>query len=111
MYNFDDLRATIQQAQAQGNAALILKGVSFQLYDGNPLQFNATIEGQKYSTIKFEERTPDRFTVAIAPEEGSSIDFTQAKTFTMDEPLEHLTAAFPDSEYIYQLFMYLVNAR
>lgn len=111
MNNFDDLRTAVQEAKAQGDSTLILKGVSFQLYEGEPMQFNATLSGQRFSTVKFEERLPGRFTVAVAPEDGASIDYTQAKTFTMHEPLENLAAAFPGSEYIQQFLVYLINAK
>lgn len=97
-----DLRMAVQQAQAQGHSSLNLDGVSFQIYGGKPLQFNATLDGNRFPTVKFEERTPGKYTVAVAPEDGSSIDYTQAKVLTMAEPLEHLIAAFPQSNDIRQ---------
>lgn len=109
MHIINELNKAAQQAKAQGDFALFLDGAALQLYDGKPLQFNVTLEGQRFPTIKFEERTPGRFTVAVAPEDGRSIDFTQAKVFMMDEPLEHLTAAFPSSEYIKQFATCLIN--
>lgn len=100
----------MQQAKAQGHIALTLNGASLQLYDGTPLQFNVTLKGHKFPTIKFEERTPGKFTVAVAPEDGASIDYTQAKVFTMDEPLEHLATAFPQSHDMRKLVNCLVNS-
>lgn len=111
MYIINELNKAAQQAKAQGDAVLALNGVSLQLYDGEPLQFNATLKGHKFPTIKFEERTPGKFTVAVAQEDGHSIDYTQAKVFTMDEPIEHLAAGFPDSEYIKQLQECLINSQ
>ena len=52
---------------------------------------------------------PGRFTVAVAPEDGASIDYTQSKAFTMDEPLEHLTMAFPQSTDIKAFVSGLTN--
>lgn len=102
-----DLKQAAEQAKTQGHAALILNGASCQLYDGKVLQFNVTLAGRRFPTIKFEERSPGRFTVAVAPEDGASIDYTKAKVFTMDEPIEHLAAAFPLSEdmgqFVYSL--------
>lgn len=93
-----DLKQAAERAKAQGHAALILNGASCQLYDGKVLQFNVTLKGNRFPTVKFEERIPGKFTVAVAPEDGASIDYTKAKVFTMDEPIEHLAAAFPQSE-------------
>lgn len=105
-----DLRNGAQQAKAQGHAALILNGASCQLYDGKMLQFNVTLAGRRFPTIKFEERSPGKFTVAVAPEDGASIDYTQAKVFTMDKPLEHLAAAFPQSEDVRRFVNSLTHA-
>lgn len=109
MYQNNDLKRAVQEAQAQGHAGLVLNGVSFQIYDGKPLQFNATLVGRRFPTVKFEERPRGNFTVAMAPEDGASIDYTQAKVFTMDEPLEHLAAAFSRSADMRQLVNSLVN--
>lgn len=98
MNSLNDLNRAVRQAKAQGNISLRLNASSLQLYSGEPLQFNVTLKGQHSATIKFEERTSGKFTVAVAPEDGASIDYTKAKVFTMDEPIEHLTTAFPQSE-------------
>lgn len=110
MYTGMDLRQATQRAKAQGHAALVLNGVSLRIYDGTPLQFNATLNGRRFPTIKFEERSPGKFTVAVAPEDGASIDYTQAKVFTMDEPLEHFAAAFPQSEDVRRFVNSLTHA-
>lgn len=111
MYTGMDLRQATQRAKAQGHAALVLNGASLRIYDGTPLQFNVTLNERRFPTIKFEERTPGKFTVAVAPEDGASIDYTKAKVFTMDVPIEHLAAAFPQSEDIKQLVYCLINRK
>lgn len=97
----------LTQGQAPGDAPPRLDGVSLWTYGRKPLEFNVTLAGRRFPTIKFEERSPGKFTVAVAPEDGASIDYTQAKVFTMDEPLEHLAAAFSQSEdmrrFVYSL--------
>ena len=105
-----DLKNTVQQVQNHERISVGADGASFRIYDGKPLQFNVTLKGNRFPTIKFEERTLGKFTVAVAPEDGSSIDYTQAKVFTMDEPLEHLAAAFPQSADMRQLVNCLVNS-
>lgn len=112
MYTGMDLKQAAQQAKAHGHAALILDGASCQLFSGNVLQFNVTLKGNRFPTVKFEERTPGKFTVAVAPEDGASIDYTQAKVFTMDEPIEHLTSAlaFPQSRDMRQLVNCLLKS-
>lgn len=104
-----DLRNGVQQAKAQGHAALVLTGASCQLYDGKVLQFNVKLKGNRFPTVKFEERTPGKFTVAVAPEDGASIDCTQAKVITMDEPLVHLVTKFPQSEDMRTFVNCLIN--
>ena len=106
-----DLKQAAERAKAQGHAALILNGASCQLYDGKVLQFNVTLKGNRFPTVKFEERTPGKFTVAVAPEDGASIDYTQARVFTMDEPVEHMAAAFPQSRDMKQLANCLANSQ
>lgn len=106
-----DLQKAAQQALDKAHVALNLECVSFQIYQNSPLQFNATLEGNCFPTVKFEERIPGRFTVAVAPEDGASIDYTQAKVFTMDEPFENLAAAFPQSRDMQQLVTCLINSR
>lgn len=110
MYTNNDLKNIIQQAKAQDRVRLSLDGAVFQIYDGKPLQFNASLKGNRFPTVKFEERTPGKFTVAVASEDGASIDYTQANVFTMDEPLEHLAAAFPQSRDMRQLVNCLVKS-
>lgn len=111
MNTFNDLNKAALQAKTQGHVALFLNGASCQLYGGKVLQFNVTLKENRFPTVKVEQRTLGQFTVAVAPEDGASIDYTQAKTFAMDEPLEHLTAAFPDSKYIKQLLVCLINTK
>lgn len=111
MNTFNDWIKAALQAKAQGQVALFLNGASCQLYDGKVLQFNVTLKENRFPTIKVEQRTVGKFAVAVAPEDGASIDYTQAKTFTMDEPLEHLAAAFPDSKYIKQLIVCLISTK
>lgn len=111
MNQMKDLKETVQQAKAQGHAALVLTGASCQLYDGKVLQFNVELKGNRFPTVKFEERTPGKFTVAVAPEDGASIDYTKAKVFTIDEPIEHLAAAFSQSEDMRQLVNCLTNSQ
>lgn len=110
MYSNQDLKMAALQAQAQEHISLSLSGISFQIYEGKPLQFNATLNGNCFATIKFEERTPGKFTVAVAPEDGASIDYTKAKVFTMDEPIEHLAAAFPQSKDMRRFVSSLTHA-
>lgn len=111
MYIIKDFRLAVQQAQSQGHAGLVLDGASLQLYDGEPLQFNVTLARRRFPTIKFEERQLGRFTVAVASEDGASIDYTQAKVFTMDEPIEHMAVAFPQSRDMRQLVNCLINSQ
>ncbi len=106
-----DLQKAAQQAQDQGHIALNLEGVSFQIYENKPLQISLIMKENRFPTVKFEERTPGRFTVAVAPEDGASIDYTQAKVFTMDEPFENLAAAFPQSRDMQQLVNCLVTSQ
>ena len=105
-----DLRNAAQQVRDPERISLGVDGVSFRIYEGKPLQFNVTVKGNRFPTIKFEERTFGKFTVAVALEDGGSIDYTQAKVFTMDEPLEHLAAAFPQSADMRRLVNCLVNS-
>lgn len=100
----------LTQGQAPGDAPPRLDGVSLWTYGRKPLEFNVTLAGRRFPTIKFEERSPGKFTVAVAPEDGASIDYTQAKVFTMDEPLEHLAAAFPQNRDMRQFVNCLVNS-
>lgn len=98
--------------EEHGHSPLNIGGLGFQVYDSQPLQFNATLNGQTSPTIKFEEREAGRrFSVAVAPKDGESIDHTQAKLFTLSDPLEKLLEAFPDSLIIRQFVQYLTNSK
>lgn len=96
------LKSLVEQALAQNDIWVRCGNAHIQIYEnrlvGGGIQFNVTLASQQFPTIKFEERTPGKFTVAVASRDGASIDYTQAKVFTMDEPVEHLAAAFPRSE-------------
>lgn len=109
---FYELKEAAQQAkkQAKGqdhNATFNLCCATFNVYDGEPLQFNITFDWNSFATIKFEERAlGKKFAVAVASKhDGSPIDFANAKEFAMDEPLVNLRAAFPHNEYIEQLIV------
>lgn len=96
--------------QEHGHFPLNIEGLSFQVYDGQPLQFNVTLSGHIYATIKFEEREAGRrFAVAVAPKDGESINHTKAKVFTLSDPLEKLLEVFPDSSIIQQFFQYITK--
>lgn len=94
----NDLKKSVEQAQDKGDMFMSLNGTTIQIFSGKPIQFNATLKGNRFPTVKFEERTPGKFTVAVAPEDGASIIYAKAKVFTMGKPIEHLAAAFPQSE-------------
>lgn len=86
-----------------------INGARIQIYESTPLQFNVTPADCRYPTVKGEQRSPGKLTIAVAPEDGESIDYTQAKAFTMDEPLNNLILAFPSSPYIRQFVECLIN--
>lgn len=107
----NDLKKSVEQAQDKGDMFMSLNGTTIQIFSGKPIQFNATLKGNRFPTVKFEERSPGKFTVAVAPEDGASIDYTQARVFTMDEPVEHMAAAFPQSRGMKQLVNCLANSQ
>lgn len=113
MYTMSKLKGLVEQSLASDNIYAHCNKAQIQVYEnrlaGGGIQFNVTLLGNRFPTIKFEERTPRRFTVAVAPEDGASIDYTQSKAFTMDEPLEHLTMAFPQSTDIKAFVSGLTN--
>lgn len=98
--------------QEHSHSPLNIDGLSFQVYNSQPLQFNATLNGQASPTIKFEEREAGRrFAVAVAPKDGESIDHTQAKLFTLSDPLKKLVEAFPDSLIMRQFVQAITNSK
>jgi len=97
MIIFRDLKEAAEVEKA-GGQSMGLIGLYYQIYDGRPLQFNMALH--RYPIIKFEERTPGKFTVAMAPEEGDSIKYTQAKVFTLDDPLDKMIEAFADNKFV-----------
>lgn len=105
-----DLFQFLEQKRQAGNIGAHINGSGIRIYESSPLQFNATLPGCRYPTIKGEVRSPGRLTVAVAPKEGESIDFTQAKVFTMNEPLERIAAAFPQSTDMRQFVNCLVDS-
>lgn len=107
----NDLKKSVEQAQDKGDMFMSLNGTTIQIFSGKPIQFNATLKGNRFPTVKFEERTPGKFTVAVAPEDGASIIYTKANVFTMDESIEHLAAAFSQSEDVKQLVYCLINRK
>lgn len=102
MDSMNDIKNFLEQALAQNNTWVCCGNAHIQIYEnrlaGGGIQFNVTLANQQLPTIKFEERAPGKFTVAVAPEDGASIDYTQAKVITVDEPIEHLAAAFSSEE-------------
>ena len=113
MYTISELKSLVEQSFASDSIYAHCNNAHIQVYEnrltGGGIQFNVRLLGNRYPTIKFEERMPGRFTVAVAPEDGASIDYTQSKAFTMDEPLEHLTMAFPQSTDIKAFVSGLTN--
>lgn len=110
----NELKNLAEQTLAQKNIWIYCGKELIQVYEnrltGGGVQFNVTLDTHHLPTIKFEERSRGKFTVAVAPEDGASICYTQAKVFTVDEPIEHLAAAFPQSEDMKQFVNSLTHA-
>lgn len=102
MYCVNDLIQLLEQKRRAGYISAHLNGSHIQIYESRLLQFNVTLPGCKYPTIKGEKRSLDKLFVAVAPKDGESIKYTAGCAFPMGEPLENLTLAFFANPYIRQ---------
>lgn len=105
-----DLIQLLEQKQRAGDISAHIDGSHIQIYESSPLQFNVTLTGCKYPTIKGEKRSPDNLTIAVALKDGESVDYTAGRVFPMCEPLENLIPAFPGNSYIRQFVDYLTSS-
>lgn len=95
---------------------LDVDGLNFQVFTtGKPnLQFNATLKGDRYPTIKFEEQSRlGTFVVGVAPEDGATIVYKRDtdSLLRLDDPLDKLMEVFPDSPRIKKFVECLINSK
>ena len=93
---------------------LDVDGLSFRVFaDGKPnLQFNVTLKGDRYPTIKFEEQSrPGTFVVGVALEDGATIVYKRDSMLGLDDPLDKLIAVFPDNPRMQEFVKRLINSK
>lgn len=96
------------------HAPLDVEGLYAQVFTtGKPnVNFNITLKGDTYPSIKFEEQSRlGTFIVGVASEDGGSIVQNREILFRLDDPLSKLVEAFPDSERMKRFVEYLTNSR
>lgn len=96
MDKFQDFKKWAEEQKAQKHLMSTIEGLQVQVYGNSPLQLNITVRGQQGACLKLEERRPGRFTIAMAPRAGASIDYPSRKEFSAAESLEVLRGAFPN---------------
>ena len=93
---------------------LDIKGLDSQVFTtGKPnVNFNITLKGDKYPSIKFEEQSRlGTFIVGVASEDGERIVQNREILFKLDDPLSKLIEAFPDSPRMKKFVECLTNSR
>ena len=95
METFSDLKKWLEKSRMVNEIMESLDDMMIQIYQNSTLQANASFKNHE-AFIKFEERSPNVFTVAVTPIEGGSIQYTEAKTFQLCDPISLLSVKFPD---------------
>lgn len=97
MNAMNDLKALAEQTLAQSHNLTSCGEVDIQVYQsfGGSVLLDLDCDGQKdRPAIRMVEDPQGKFTVAVAPRDGESLDCTNKKVFTMADPLEALCQAF-----------------
>lgn len=98
MNTMNDLKNSVEQILAQGHIRASCGEIGIEAYrlTGGGVLFDLNFGGWKDKpAIRMMEGTPGKFTIAVAPRDGESIDCTNTKVFTMTESLDTLYQAFP----------------
>lgn len=98
MNTMNDLKNFAEQTLAQGHNLTSCGEVDIQVYQPpeNSILLDLDCGGDKYKpAIRAVEYPRGNFTIAVAPRDGGSLDFTNKRVFAMTEPLEALYQTFP----------------
>ena len=98
MNTMNDLKTLAEQTLAQGCNLTSCGEVDIQVYQslGGRMLLNLDCGGPKVnSAIRMVESPPGKFTIAVAPSDGGSLDFTNKRVFAMAESLAALYQTFP----------------
>lgn len=94
----NDLKTLAEHTLAQDHNLSSCGEVGIQVYQssGGSVLLDLDCGGQKDKpAIRMMEDPPGKFTIAVAPCDGKSLDCTNKRVFAMAEPLDALYQAFP----------------
>jgi len=75
-------------------------------------EFNVTLTGDRFPAIKFKEQFRlGTFVVGVAADDGDTIVQNRNNRFRLDDPLNKLTEAFPDSPRIKKFVECLIDSK
>lgn len=108
MYLFEDLRKWVIERHGLEDEFPSYGQVSFHIYrgklTGGGVQFNLRYGSfLEEADVKIEERRPNLFTVAVAPNGGLSIDYVNKREYLMTDEIRLLCEAFPNGRNINEI--------
>lgn len=99
MRSFLELKQFRDKNLKERNLIFNMGSSSFQIYE-NGTELNISVSNSNGAVIKFEERQPDIFTVAVAYDEDCIIRYADAKRFKLSDKLTSLIDEFPNGYFI-----------
>lgn len=115
MYLFEDLMKWVIERQGLEDEFPSCGQVGFHIYRGEltdgGVQFNLRYGGfWGEADMKIEERRPNVFTVAVAPNGGLGIDYTTKREYSMTDEIQLLREDFPNGRNINEIVAELLNS-
>jgi hypothetical protein len=99
MRKFSDLKNFMSENLKNEHLEFTLYDAHFQVYR-NHTDMNIAIKDSVEAVIKFEERHPSIFTVAVTFDKKCIINYARSKEFKLDENITSLIESFPDGYLI-----------
>ena len=95
MHIFRELKNLALEKINKGELSYTFGDLNFQFYQSSVCQFNISTITADFPVIKFEERSDEIFTVAVAEKNGTEkILYAKSKQFQMDDSITTLLQYF-----------------
>ena len=92
---FRELKNLALEKINEGKLSYTFGDLNFQFYESNVCEFNISTITADFPVIKFEERSDEIFTVAVAEKNGTEeILYAKSKQFQMDDSITTLLRYF-----------------
>lgn len=100
MRYFSELRDYCKNNLSKGILFPVVGDLKFQVYNKPISEFNISIKEQEIPVIKFVESGDDSFRVAVACDDGTSIQHANTKVVCMKDKIDTLLDLFPNYKNI-----------